>query len=46
MWGLPSDALDSIARYFDLDWYAQDLADGYYIADTGRGTVRVYAVEW
>lgn len=46
MLGIDSDTLDSIARYFDLDWYAQDLADDYYIADTGRGTVHVYAVEW
>lgn len=44
--GIDSDALAHIEGYFDLDRYARDLSDEYYISDTGRGTVRVYAVEW
>lgn len=44
--GVSSDALEYLGCYFDFARYAYDLSDEYYIVDTGRGTVWVYAVWW
>jgi hypothetical protein len=44
--GISPDALTYIEPYFNMEEYVSDLLEGYYVADTGNGTVWVYAVEW
>lgn len=41
--GVTSDVIDCLGEYFDLDSYVADVADEYYILDTGRGTVWIYS---